>query len=55
MCLNCYWDKGNGCECTDENMTEEDVEKIEKYEYHSTNCPFFSHVPVKIERNDYDV
>ena len=28
MCTNCYWDKSNGCECT-EPMSEEDVEKIE--------------------------
>ena len=40
MCTNCYWDKSNGCECT-EPMSEEDVEKIESYEYEGENCPFF--------------
>ena len=53
MCVNCYHDKGNGCECTDERMTEEDIEKIEPYEYHDEKCPFFLIYWAK-ERNPYE-
>ena len=41
MCRNCINDKGNGCECVDEDMTEEDIKKIESYEYNEDNCPFY--------------
>ena len=53
MCTNCYWDKSNGCECTDERMTEEDIEKIESYEYEGENCPLFLPFWAK-ERNHYE-
>ena len=41
MCLNCKWNKWAECTCEDENMTEEDVRKIEDGTYDETNCPFF--------------
>ena len=53
MCIGCYWSKWEECNCTDEDMTEEDVTKIENCEYEGENCPFFLPYWAK-ERKPYE-
>ena len=52
MCAWCYWGRWEECNCTDEDMTEEDISKIESGEYYGEKCPFYL-VGWAKERNPY--
>lgn len=57
MCIGCKWlyseniDGYHYMECTCTEFTEDEIEKLERGEYDEDNCPYFTEVREREERD----